>query len=147
MTFQVIGCYKWVAKRIGLRYHGRMKVPDRQALAANIAHFRHLQRWSQRDLAAALHVHQTMVARWEAGGSTPRRDTIAKIAEALEITPEELVTPRHPGQEAAHRFTEDPELNRLIGLVNSFEARDRDALKTFLEAIAMKNRMKAAMSA
>ena len=88
-----------------------------------------------------------MVARWEAGGSTPRRDTIFKIAEALEITPEELVTPRHPGQESAHRFTEDPELNRLIGLVNGFEDRDRDALKTFLEAIAMKNRMKAAMSA
>ena len=81
------------------------------------------------------------------GGSTPRRDTIFKLAEAMEITPEELVTPRHAGQESAHRFTEDPELNRLIGLVNSFEDRDRDALKTFLEAIAMKNRMKAAMSA
>lgn len=88
-----------------------------------------------------------MVARWEAAGSTPRQATLVKIAEALEVTPEELVTPRNAGQENTHRFTDDPELNRLISLVKDFEVRDRDALKTFLEAISMKNRMKAAMTA
>lgn len=64
------------------------------------------------------------------------------------MTPEELIQPKLPEKAGqTHRFTEDPELNRLIGLVNSFEPKDRDALKTFLEAIAMKNRMKAALSA
>ena len=89
-----------------------------------------------------------MVARWETGQATPRKETLTKIAEALEITVEELITPESAAQsEHTFRLTEDPELNRLLGLLNSFEAKDRDALKTFLEAIAMKNRMKAALTA
>lgn len=123
-----------------------MKVGDRKVIGANIASIRRQLLLSQRDLASRLHVHQTMVARWELGQAIPRRETLAKIAEALEVSVDDLIKGPELSVQAL-RLTEDPELNRLLSLINTFEVKDRDALKIFLEAIAMKNRMKQALSA
>jgi len=131
-----------------VRYPEPMEATDKKVIGANIAAFRRLKEMSQRELAAKLHVHQTMVARWELGQTLPRKETLKSIAEVLGVTLDELKA--RPDQESVTRalhLTEDPELNQLLGLLGSFDVRDRDALKTFLEAIAMKNRMKQALSA
>ncbi|MFN8611659.1 MAG: helix-turn-helix transcriptional regulator [Vulcanimicrobiota bacterium] len=121
-----------------------MRLPSAQVIGTNIAHFRQQHRWSQRDLAKRIPVHQTMIARWEKGITTPRTESLQRLSEVLEVSFEELIATT-PQSADSLQVTSDPEMNRLLGLIEGFEARDRDALKAFLEAIAMKNRVKAAV--
>lgn len=124
-----------------------MKLPSSEVLGLSIARFRRMHNWSQRELAKKLDAHQTMVARWESGQSIPKEDTLKKLAEVLEISIAELL--EEPGSDQLDdvRVSSDPELNRLLAQIDSFDPRDRDALKAFLEAIVTKNRVRAALQA
>lgn len=53
---------------------------------------------SQAELAEKLGVTQGMIAQWE--GGNPAVWTLVKIAEALEVSPAELITDTRPEQEA-----------------------------------------------
>jgi len=68
------------------------------------------------------------------------------LAETLEAAVSELISSADPdkSQMATLPF-DDPELGRLVNLISSFDERDRDALKLFIEAVATKNRVQAAM--
>jgi len=123
-----------------------MRLPDSETLGRNIARLRKQHRWSQRDLAKKLNVHQTLVYRWEKGVGAPRAEMIPILAETLEAAVSELISSADPdkSQMATLPF-DDPELGRLVNLISSFDERDRDALKLFIEAVATKNRVQAAM--
>lgn len=41
--------------------------------------------WTQRQLADALGVGQSIIARWETGGRTPKMQTLQRIADALGV--------------------------------------------------------------
>lgn len=112
-------------------------------LGQNILKLRKALQWTQRDLAQAVGANQAMVARWESGNITPRNSTLEKLAQVLGVSPEDLRQTDLVARRAL-RLTQDPELNRLLTEVPEFEERDRDALKTVLEAISLKNRMRSA---
>lgn len=59
---------------------------------ANIRRFRELRALSQRDLAALAKLSVTTVNRIESGQHKPMPRTVRKLAEALGVTPEELLT-------------------------------------------------------
>ena len=122
-----------------------MKVINSEVFGQNLLRLRSAHRWSQRDLAQRIHVHQTMIARWETGKTTPRGDTIEKLAQALEVKVHDLMASEEEREQNAATVVNDPELGQLLSMVNTFEVRDREALKTFLEAIVMKNRVKSAV--
>ncbi len=46
---------------------------------------------TQRELAAALGVHPRLISKWENGEARPRPANIRKLAEALGITPREVL--------------------------------------------------------
>ena len=55
---------------------------------------------TQRELADAVGVPYQTVQRWESGQSRPRPGNLRRLAEALAVTPEELLAPP--------RFQDDP---------------------------------------
>jgi transcriptional regulator with XRE-family HTH domain len=48
---------------------------------------------SQQALAEAVDVHVNTVVEWEAGRQVPRVDTVAALAQALHVTPPDLLAP------------------------------------------------------
>ena len=121
-----------------------MRLPSYETLGRNIARLRKQHRWSQRDLAQKLNVHQALIYRWEKGAGAPRAEMIPILAQILEAEIEELTCTPSENQSVAP-VVQGPELERLTGLMSSFESKDREALKIFMEAIATKNRVQAAM--
>lgn len=123
-----------------------MRLPSPEILGRNIARLRQQHRWSQRELAQKLDVHQTLVFRWEKGLANPKGETVLRLAEVLEANLDELISPLEPAQpEGAPAVPEDHEVRRLLGLISTFEQEDRQALKIFIEALATKNRVKSAL--
>jgi len=58
---------------------------------ANLRRLRELRALSQRELAARAKLSVTTVNRIETGQRKPMPKTVRKLAEALEVTPEELL--------------------------------------------------------
>ena len=61
------------------------------AMDANIRRLRELQALSQRELAARANLSVTTVNRIETGQRKPMPRTLRKLAEALGVTPAELI--------------------------------------------------------
>lgn len=118
-----------------------MESTANQIMAQNILKLRKSMQWTQRDLAQAVGGNQAMVARWESGATAPRSSTLDRIAQVFGVTADELKQANLSSKRAL-QLTEDPELNRLLTEVPEFDPKDRDALKTVLEAISLKNRMR-----
>lgn len=134
-----------VAKTSKIGMLRRMRISEPEIFARNLLRLRRSHQWSQKDLADKLNVHQTVIARWESGKTVPRGDSVERLSEIFAVPVTELIADANAtllnGTSCA-----DVELSRLFGHVNSFEQRDREALKAFLEAIIMKNRVKSAIN-
>ena len=63
----------------------------RQAFAANLRRFRHAKGISQEDLGYEADVNRTYVSKLEKGVSYPGLEIIAKLANALDVEPAELL--------------------------------------------------------
>ena len=67
-------------------------VSNYRVMDANIRRLRELRALSQRELAAVAKLSVTTVNRVETGQRKPLPRTVRKLAEALGVTPEELLT-------------------------------------------------------
>jgi transcriptional regulator with XRE-family HTH domain len=67
-----------------------MKPRDR--FAVNLRKARRKAKISQEELGFRCDLHRTEISLLERGGREPRLGTIAKLASALDVTPEELCT-------------------------------------------------------
>jgi transcriptional regulator with XRE-family HTH domain len=83
-----------------------------------------------------------MVTRWEKGQTVPRDETLERIAAALEVTVEELITAERKGPLRLPGLAEDQELVQLLSQLHALEGRDIDALKVFLDAMLTKARIR-----
>jgi len=119
-------------------------------LCHNIAKFRKLRRWTQKDLADKLSVHPTMITRWEKGQIHPKEAQVKLIAQALQITEEDLlsaVASKPTARKGFSRQTLDPELSQLLEQVATLDQVDREALKAVINAMLIKNRVRDAVGA
>ena len=108
------------------------------ALGLAITSLRKAKKITQRELAERLHIHHSMVTRWEKGQTIPRDETLERIASALGVTVEELIATERKQPLRLPNPVEDPELHRLLSQVNVLEGKDLEALKTFLDAMLTK---------
>ena len=111
-------------------------------LGKNILRFRKLRQWTQRDLGDLLKVDHSMVARWENGKVFPRSKTIHKIAEALEVTVDDLLT---DGGGAGVSRIQDPELVELLSQIPILEPKELEALKTVLSGMLTRHQLRRMM--
>ena len=70
------------------------------ALAENLQRQRLARYLSQADLARKAGVHKATILRIEKGGYVPQLRTIRALAEALDVQPDQLVSPEELAQQA-----------------------------------------------
>lgn len=119
-----------------------MKTMKAEQLGQRIYQMRKMRRVTQKELAERLDTHQSMVARWENAQIHPKEETVARIAEALEITVDELLN-----QQSSGKSRGKDELETLWSEVGILDEQDRAVLCSVLEAMILRHRMKDAMSA
>lgn len=109
---------------------------------------RKMLRVTQKELAERLSTHQSMVARWEKAQISPREETVEKIAEALGISLDELLNVRLAESKRVPVADNDAaELQALWQEIETLDDQDRAVLKSILEAMLLRHRMKDVMSA
>lgn len=78
-------------RRIKLRVLEPQELPRQTSTDTALARIRRERGLTQADMAEKLGVHTTQYARWERGESEPRIGMLQKIADALGISPAELL--------------------------------------------------------
>ena len=115
------------------------------ALGQNIAAYRKLRNMTQAELANKLSVSQSMIARWENGKVKPNSESLARLADALAISVEQLRAKNILGGHDLDDEDDDPELSELFGQAHRLDTRDREALKAILEAMLTQARVRDAL--
>ena len=109
-----------------------------------IARMRKMLRITQRELAKKMDTHQSMVARWEKGQIFPREDTVQRIAEIFGVSVDDLMSGK-PGNHQPEDAGVEPELEALWSEVHNLSQQDRLVLKSVLEAMLVRSRVKDAV--
>lgn len=118
-----------------------MSKSELQPIGDTIAQLRKKRRWTQRELADRMHIHQSMVTRWEKGQVEPRNETLERLAATFDVSVDDLLTPQFRTASEANGMN-DPELFRLFTQASILEAKDREILKGVLEAMLVRRRVK-----
>lgn len=74
--------------------------------AKNLRRFRKGKRYTQAQLGEMLHFGYTAIANYESGRNEPSFDALLKLAEMLEVTPNDLLgyAPQDAERRLLHRF-------------------------------------------
>jgi transcriptional regulator with XRE-family HTH domain len=89
---------------------------------------------TQQALADQVGVHVLQIRRYEGGNSQPTLDVIRRLAQALRVSADALVfdvTERGPDEELAFQFE----------AVSRLPRKERDAIRTMLEAMIVKSQV------
>jgi len=98
-------------------------------IGQRIVQLRKQKNWSQKKLAERLGISARQLVRWELDQVEPRPKSIEKVAEALEVTPEELVS---SSVESRFENVEDEELRELLEYIPELDPNRIEALKMML---------------
>jgi transcriptional regulator with XRE-family HTH domain len=104
-------------------------------LGERIAYLRKVKGLRQKDFAKLVGVHPAHVSRWERGHMSPSSDALSKIASALEMTVDELVS----AQESFE--LQDPQLLRSFHQAQELPQEDKAIVVRLVEALSTKQRM------
>ena len=100
-----------------------------------IAYYRRIKDWKQKDLAETIGVYPAHLSKWEKGHLKPSMDALAKVAEALEITVDDLVDAQ-PTIEL-----QDPQLLRSFQKAQTLPQEDKAIIVRMIDALTTKQRM------
>lgn len=100
-----------------------------ETLGERIARLRRAKGWNQRELAERAGTKGTQISKFERGTYSPRLETLAKLAEALESTTDFLLTGRQPKE------ARDTRLRARLPLLESLPRELRDVIVEFLDAL------------
>ena len=105
-------------------------------IAHNIKKLRKLKNLTQKELALSIDIPQGQYSRIENGKVIPTVQTLAKIAEALEVHISELFI-----EGEAEQVSDLPLLNK-IKLLGQLDQEERDALMKIIDMAIAKQKMK-----
>ena len=109
-------------------------------LGANIAELRKAQELTQRELAEKLSVSQSHLARWETNKLQPRKKALEELAEALNVTVDEIVSGGSRNLENAINV-QDKELLQLLRELQYLSEKEVEALKTVMRGLLSRSRI------
>ena len=93
------------------------------------------QKLSQNELASRIGVHVTNISRYERGENKPTTQVLSKLAEALEVTTDFLMS--GSTDEVAESNISDKELLSLFKRVNTLSNDKKKLVKEFLGAFVL----------
>lgn len=112
------------------------------SLGSEIARLRYEKGLRQKELAAKLGVRADHLLRWEKDYNRPRKAMLERIAEALDVPVETLLSAAESQEMGGYLLQErDPELVQMLGEVHILSDQDLGVLKAFVEAMLTKTQM------
>ncbi|EKN87868.1 DNA-binding helix-turn-helix protein [Leptospira interrogans str. 2003000735] len=108
------------------------------ALAKNLKLFRKKKNWSQTELAKNAGTTLTHINRLETGKSNPSIEIVQKIALALEVSIDDLVSQNDNSKEI--KF-ENQAFYEKIKLLDTFSEEERNAVNIVIDSILTKKKM------
>lgn len=113
------------------------------SVGTQIRKLRRERDWTQADLAERIGIDKRNISRYESGHAEPRKSTLLKLAEVLEVdVPQLLGVADAKGSESC----EDPELQRLVQEISKLPPQDKEALMHIMKAVVQKHRVTAALA-
>ena len=113
-------------------------------LAENIRKIRKKKGWSQKELGEMIGSHLSHVNRIETGKYKPSLDVLKKIADALEVSLDFLVSEKE--EELQEVKIEDKTMSERIKLLNTLEPEDRKAVIRVIDAMLTKKKIQRLVS-
>ncbi|ULH27703.1 helix-turn-helix domain-containing protein [Leptospira weilii] len=109
------------------------------ALAKNLKLYRKKKNWSQTELAKNAGTTLTHINRLETGKSNPSIEIVQKIAAALEVSIDDLVSEK----DASHKEVkfENQAFYEKIKLLDTFSEEERSAVNVVIDSILTKKKM------
>jgi transcriptional regulator with XRE-family HTH domain len=101
-----------------------------------IARLRRAKSWNQSELGQRVGTTGGQISKYERSSYTPRADLLARLADALEVSADYLLTGRSPEQPR-----QDFRLRHLVEELELLPREQRDNLVGFLEALLSANRL------
>ena len=117
-----------------------VKTEIQSCLASNLKKARKAKGFSQQNLAERVGAHLTHVNRVETGKCSPSIEFVAKVAHALGVSIDALLSDSGEGIEDVH--IEDKDLAERLRLLETLERHERDALITVMDGLSTKHRMR-----
>lgn len=110
------------------------------AFAENLKKCRLSKNISQEELAGKIGIHPVQFSRYERGQSAPSIDVVQKIAEALDVSIDELVN--GTSENNADKVISDRELLSMFKKVQLLNDKQKDTVIEFLSAYVLKNELR-----
>lgn len=107
-------------------------------LGQRIRHLRKQKDWTQKELERQAGLENRNLTRYESDKVRPRVESLKKIAEALEVTVDELTTEE---SELPEQQFQDKELLNQFLAIEKMDDQDRFAIKRILQAMIVKNKV------
>lgn len=111
---------------------------DMQGFSERLKLLRQARGLSQTRLAELLDILPRSYNRWERGGHVPHVEMLVKIADALQVSLDELIGRREPSAEPKIR---NPELHQLVQEVDELPDEEQRALIVVMDGLIRKTRV------
>ena len=96
--------------------------------------------YSKSDLAKEIGVHYSQIGRYEDKGAQPSADVLAKLANALEVSSDYLMS--GSSDDLAGSTLTDKELLNQFKVIEKLPESDKNVVKVFLDAFITKGKLK-----
>lgn len=111
-------------------------------IGTRLRRLRHLRDWTQEELAAQAGISKRNISRYESGNVEPRKSTLLKLAQVLDVTCEELT-----GSEPINsELPDDPELIQVIRGLAELPGDKKEALLKVINIVIREHRIQSAIA-
>ena len=111
------------------------------SLGKTIAQFRKQKHFNQAEVAQRLGIHQSLVARWESDKTKPRKKSLQRLAETLDVDIESLLA-----GDFAPPTLDDPELASLLQELPKLGVNQKTVLKLLLQDLIKLSELESVMT-
>ena len=115
------------------------KKSQEQGLPERLKQLRKQKDLSQQELAEQAGIHYTHIGRYERGQSKPSTDTLKRLAETLGVSSDYLL--EGSTEQAAKGTFEDRDLLRQFQELQSLDNKDKEIVKTLIEAFIARKKI------
>ena len=113
-------------------------VLDMAHFAERLRHLRSERNITQARLAQLLNISARVYNRWETGDAAPHFDTVVKIADALQVSLDELAGRKEITSDIVLR---NPELHELVQQVDQLPDSDQQALIAVMDGLVKRTQI------
>lgn len=111
--------------------------------ANTLRELRKEHKWTQDELASKVGVHGRHIGKYENGQVMPNADTLIRIAKVFDVSIDYLLLDSLPPKP---EDIKDKDLMKYLKDVSSMEEKDKDVVKSLIEAYVKKRKVEAIMT-